>query len=145
MSQTFRTQMSFGKDIQTFFVQLETGQLVMGFEIVESSPRTFDKHRPPVVIMDEGVAIDFGASKDIHDVTVAAEILSIHYVFDPRLITTVIWHGQGKERKGNIGSLISTKSLTLKVYYSDYTYDDFALDANSIAALQKRLIDGLGL
>jgi hypothetical protein len=145
MAERFQMQVSFGKEVSAFFVQLAQGELVMGFDINASSQHTFDKHRPPVAIMDGGVAIDFAAAEEIHKIIESGDETSVHYRFAPRVVTAVIWHGQDKERKGHIASLLSTTSLRLKVYYSDYTSDEVSLDSGSIAAIQKRLVDGLGL
>jgi hypothetical protein len=145
MADKFQVQISLGKEVSVFFIRLAHGELVMGFDINPRSQYTFDKHRPPVAIMDGGAAIDFGEAEAIHKIMESTDQISIHYRFEPHVVTAVIWHGQDKVRAGNIASLLSTKSLRLKVYYGDYTSEETTFDAGSLTALQKKLMDGLGL
>lgn len=143
MSSEFRMQVTLGKDISLLFQRLKDGRVALGVALEAEFPHRLDKYRLPVILLGEAV-IDFEEFRK-HFESLKEFATPLLFVFEPRFVVAGIWHGQLEEGSGLMGILARTKQLLVRMYYDDYTTEDFNFSFDALRDLQKLLVERFGV
>ena len=126
--------------------QTPKGQLALGIIIDQGAVSTFDKHRPPVIFFGGEALIDFGDSRSLQEVFEIGRVDTIHYTFEPRVITSVVWHGKKDEGQlGTIGKMMKCRSARIRLYLDDYSTAEIDISAGVLVSLREKLAQAFDL
>lgn len=120
------------------FVRLSGNPRVMlEIKITDGSHRKFDEYRLAVVFFDGQAEIDFCLCEAFDRITMKSSPPVVSFSFEDDCISGVVWHGQVNEGTGVIGKFLKTNKVVVRVYFDDYSFRDFAVDAPMLASLKQ--------
>lgn len=126
------------EELACAFLRLSGSPRVMfQVKIADGSRHKFDKHRLAVVFFDGQAQIDFCFCQSLNQMTIDSSPPWVSFSFSEKVITGVVWHGRPREGTGVIGKLLETNEIMIKVYFDDYSSEDFAMEPSALANLQQ--------
>lgn len=119
-------------------------RVLLRFVLLETSGPKFDKYRQPVVWLDDKAEVDMGLCKAMDALSREFGAGDTSYSFEERDVSGVIWHGVRKQGLGFFGKLMSAASMSVRVYYDDYTSSDHVLTAEQFGSFKSQVAAAIG-
>ena len=133
-----------GTSLQCAIVRLARDPRVL-FQIAmaEELKGKFDRYRLAAVWFDGKLEIDFCLVERMHEMTMGLSPPAVSFAFEERSLLGVVWHGVVSEGIGVIGKLMEAGEVRMRVYFDDYTTQDFLVSAEELATLKQGVLSQL--
>ncbi len=124
--------------------RLESTRVMFQVKIDSTTGRKFDKYRMPVVWFDGKAEVDLCLAKSTDELMRSLDPGgSVHFSFEERDVSGVIWHGLVNEGTGAIGKLLKASNVSVRIYFDDYTIEDFLISSPRLAALKQSIMSDI--
>ena len=122
------------------FVRLGQPRVIMQVKISGLDGKRFDKHRLLIMFLDGKVELDFCDTKYFSDLMGGLDPTSApSFSFEEQDASGVVWHGMAEEGTGIIGKILNSKTLSIRIYFDDYTFDEFTMSQNELSSMKKNI------
>lgn len=113
-------------------------------KIDDAKEQKFDKHRMPVVWFDGKAEIDLCDAKSTEQLIRSLDPSSdVHFSFQERAVSGVIWHGLVNEGTGVVGKLLKANEVSVRIYLDDYTTRDLPISSLKLASLKQSIMSDI--
>lgn len=123
--------------IEAAIIRLDDPRVLLQVKIADGTLRKLDRYRMPVVWFDGEVAFDLCLAKAMDELLRRGDPRHVSFSFEESEVSGVIWHGDPKEGTGVIGKLLDANSVTVRIYFDDYTIEDVSMEAVELASLKQ--------
>jgi len=126
------------------FFRLKTPHVYFQVKLSDNSARKLDKHRMPLVWLDDKVELDMGDTKSLGELSYRLDPTATpRFSFEDKDVSGVLWHGLVSEGTGFIGKLMKCRTFSIRVYYSDYTSEDYVMHASLLESLKSNVYSNI--
>lgn len=122
------------------FARLEDPDVIMQVKIPDYEDRSFDENRLFIMYLDGEVALDFCDIKSFAELSGRLDPTpKVRFSFQEKTASGVIWHGIASEGNGVIGKIMDTRSLAIRIYFDDYSFEEFELPPLELDAIKQKI------
>lgn len=122
------------------FVRLGEPRVIMQVKIDGLRDKKFDKNRLMLMYLDGVVEVDFCDAKSFSELMSRLDPNSApSFVFEEQDVSAVIWHGVAAEGTGVVGKVLAANSLALRLYFDDYSSEEFEMSPNDLLNLKQKI------
>jgi len=102
--------------------------------------KRIDKHRLLLLYLDGEVELDFCDIKSFSDLMANLDSSSApSFSFEEQDVSGVVWHGAVEEGTGIVGKVVNAKSLSIRIYFDDYTFEEFKMNQDDLLGMKRKI------
>lgn len=122
------------------FARLGQPKVIMQVKISGLDGKRFDKHRLLIVFLDGKVELDLCDTKTFSDLMRGLDPTSVpSFSFEEQDVSGVVWHGMAEEGTGIIGKILNAETLSMRIYFDDYSFDEFTMPQGELFNIKKKI------
>lgn len=122
------------------FARIGEPKVIMQVKINGLNGKNFDQNRLLLILLDGEVELDFCDTKSISDLMARLDSNSSpSFSFEKQEASGVVWHGLAEEGTGIIGKIPKSNSLSMRIYFDDYTFNEFKMPQDELRSLKEKI------
>lgn len=122
------------------FARIGEPKVIMQVKINGLNGKKFDQNRLLLILLDGEVELDFCDTKSISDLMARLDSNSSpSFSFEKQEASGVVWHGLAEEGTGIIGKILKSNSLSMRIYFDDYTFNEFKMPQDELRSLKEKI------
>ncbi|MGS1134525.1 hypothetical protein ACVCMH_17550 (plasmid) [Rhodanobacter sp. UC4439_H6] len=122
------------------FARLGEPKVIMQVKINGVTGKRIDEHRLLLLYLDGEVELDFCDIKSFSDLMAKLDSGSApSFSFEEQDVSGVVWHGSAEEGTGIVGKVVNAKSLSIRIYFNDYTFEEFKMNQDDLLDLKRKI------
>lgn len=122
------------------FARIGEPKVIMQVKINGLNGKNFDQNRLLLILLDGEVELDFCDTKSISDLMARLDSNSSpSFSFEKQEASGVVWHGLAEEGTGIIGKILKSNSLSMRIYFDDYTLNEFKMPQDELRSLKEKI------
>ena len=122
------------------FARIGEPKVIMQVKINGLNGKNFDQNRLLLILLDGEVELDFCDTKSISDLMARLDSNSSpSFSFEKQEASGVVWHGLAEEGTGIIGKILKSNSLSMRIYFDDYTFNEFKMPQDELRSLKEKI------
>lgn len=122
------------------FARIGEPKVIMQVKINGLNGKNFDQNRLLLILLDGEVELDFCDTKSISDLMARLDSNSSpSFSFEKQEASEVVWHGLAEEGTGIIGKILKSNSLSMRIYFDDYTFNEFKMPQDELRSLKEKI------
>ena len=131
-------QLAQGVDLA--FARIGQPKVIMQVKIKGLNGKNFDENRLLLMFLDGEVELDFCDTKSFSDLMANLDSNSApSFSFEKQEVSGVVWHGVAEEGTGIIGKILNSNSLSIRIYFDDYTFNEFKMSQAELSNMKEKI------